>query len=253
MVRAILHGCKGRMGRFITEMAAADDGIEIVAGVDMGEDPGLGYPFYNSVADVAEEADVVSVFPPAAAVDGLLDSCAEKGLGVIVCTTGLSDAQLEHLAATTVRIPVLRSANMSLGVNLLMQILGPMAKTLAAAGFDIEIVEKHHNQKLDAPSGTAIALADSINEAMDGVYDYTFDRSQRRQKRDPKEIGFSAVRGGSIVGEHDVIFAGKDEVVTVSHTAFSRAIFANGAIQAAKFMAGKPAGFYTMADVLKAD
>ena len=215
MVRAILHGCKGRMGRFITEMAAEDAGIEIVAGVDMGEDPGLGYPFYNSVTDVTEEADVVIDFSTAAAVDGLLDACAEKGVGVIICTTGLSEGQLEHLAATTVRIPVLRSANMSLGINLLMKILQPMAKTLAAAGFDIEIVEKHHNQKLDAPSGTAIALADSINEAMDGAYDYTFDRSQRRQKRDPKEIGFSAVRGGSIVGEHDVIFAGKDEVVTV--------------------------------------
>ncbi|MBQ1514627.1 MAG: 4-hydroxy-tetrahydrodipicolinate reductase, partial [Lachnospiraceae bacterium] len=194
MVRIILHGCKGRMGKMITEMAAADDAVAIVAGVDVGEDPGLGYPFYNSVADVAEEADVVIDFTTAAAVDGLLDACAEKGLGVIVCTTGLSDAQLEHLAATTVRIPVLRSANMSVGVNLLLKILGPMAKTLSAAGFDIEIVEKHHNQKLDAPSGTAIALADAMNEAMDNAYDYTFDRSQRRQKRDPKEIGISAVR-----------------------------------------------------------
>ena len=250
MVRIILHGCKGRMGKMITEMAAADDAVAIVAGVDMGEDPGLGYPFYNSVANVAEEADVVIDFTTAVAVDGLLDACAEKGLGVIVCTTGLSEAQLEHLAASTVRIPVLRSANMSVGVNLLLKILGPMAKTLSAAGFDIEIVEKHHNQKLDAPSGTAIALADAMNEAMDNAYDYTFDRSQRRQKRDPKEIGISAVRGGSIVGEHDVIFAGKDEVITVSHTAFSRAIFANGALTAAKFLTGKPAGFYTMNDVL---
>ena len=145
---------------------------------------------------------------------------------------------------------VLRSANMSLGINLLLKLVKEAAKTLAAADFDIEIVEKHHNQKLDAPSGTALALADSVNEAMDSRYHYVYDRTKRHEKRGKKEIGISAVRGGSIVGEHDVIFAGKDEVVTFSHTAYSKAIFAKGAIEAAKFLAGKTEGLYNMADVV---
>ena len=139
---------------------------------------------------------------------------------------------------------------MSLGINLLLKLLREAAPTLAAAGFDIEIVEKHHNQKLDAPSGTALALADAVNEASDGIYTYVYDRSQVRRKRDPHEIGISAVRGGTIVGDHDVIFAGPDEVITFQHTAYSRAVFGKGAIQAAKFLAGKPAGRYDMSDVI---
>ena len=146
---------------------------------------------------------------------------------------------------------MLRSANMTLGINLLMKLLKEAAATLATAGFDVEIVEKHHNLKVDAPSGTAIALADAINEEMDGVYDYVYDRSKVRQKRDRKELGISAIRGGTIVGDHDVIFAGTDEVITFSHRAYSKGVFAKGAIQAAKFMAGKSAGLYTMADVIE--
>ena len=131
---------------------------------------------------------------------------------------------------------------MSLGINILLKLIKDAARVLAPSGFDMEIVEKHHNRKLDAPSGTALALADSLNEAMDGRYHYVYDRSTRSQKRDPEEIGISAVRGGSIVGEHDVIFAGTEEVIELRHTAFSRAIFAKGALEAAKFLAGKPAG-----------
>ena len=250
MVRVILHGCNGRMGHVVAGIAAADPDIEIVAGVDLGGASDVAFPYYNSVSDVKEEADVLIDFSNAAAVDGMLAACEQKGIGAVVCTTGLSDEQIANISSVAEKIPVLRSANMSVGINLLMKILKPVAQTLADAGFDIEIVEKHHNQKLDAPSGTAIALADSVNEALDGAYTYTFDRSGRRQKRDPKEIGFSAVRGGTIVGDHDVIFAGTDEVVTISHTAYSRAIFAKGAVQAAKYIAGKPAALYTMADVI---
>ena len=155
-----------------------------------------------------------------------------------------------HKPVHFLQTAVLKSANMSVGINLLLKLLKEAAPTLAAAGFDIEIVEKHHNQKLDAPSGTALALADAVNEASDGVYHYVYDRSQVRQKREKNEIGISAVRGGTIVGDHDVIFAGTDEVITFEHRAYSRAVFGKGAIQAAKFLAGKPAGRYDMSDVI---
>ena len=160
------------------------------------------------------------------------------------------EEQMEQVKAASGQVAVLKSANMSLGINLLMQLLAQAATILAPAGFDMEIVEKHHNQKVDAPSGTAIALADSINEAMGNTYHYKYDRSATREKRDAKEIGIQAIRGGTIVGEHDVIFAGQDEVITFNHTAYSKAIFAKGAVQAAKFLAGKPEGRYDMADVI---
>lgn len=195
-------------------------------------------------------ADVIIDFASAKAVDHLLDYCAATGTPVVLCTTGLSEEQIRRVEETAEKAAVLRSANMSLGINLLLKLVKEAARVLAAADFDIEILEKHHNRKLDAPSGTALALADSINEAMESQYHYVYDRSSRRQKRDPKEIGIQSVRGGSIVGEHDVIFAGQDEVITISHTAYSRAIFAKGAVAAAKFLAGKTSGLYDMADVI---
>ena len=191
-------------------------------------------------------------FASAKDVDNLLDYCGEKKMPLVLCTTGLSEEQLQKVEETSKKTAILRSANMSLGINTLLKLLQDAAKVLAGAGFDMEIVEKHHNQKVDAPSGTALALADSINEAMDGQYHYVYDRSQKREKRDEKEIGISAVRGGSIVGEHEVIFAGKDEVITFSHTAYSKAIFGKGALEAAVFLAGKEPGLYTMADVINA-
>ena len=168
----------------------------------------------------------------------------------MLCTTGLSPRQIERVKETAGRTAILKSANMSLGINLLLKLLKSAAGILGPAGFDIEIVEKHHNQKLDAPSGTALALGDSVNEALGNAYEYVFDRSERREKRPEKEIGFSAVRGGTIVGDHDVIFAGTDEVVTFSHSAYSKAVFGKGAIQAAKFLKGKAAGLYDMSDVI---
>lgn len=250
MVRMIMHGCNGAMGRTITELVSKQEDIEIVAGIDKNNSVSQAYPVYSSLEDCREEADVIVDFASAAAMDHLLDYCAGKEMPVVLCTTGLSEAQIEKVKETAKKTAVLRSANMSLGINLLLKLVKEAARTLAAADFDIEIVEKHHNQKLDAPSGTALALADSINEAMDSPYHYEYDRSGRHEKRDKKEIGISAVRGGSIVGEHDVIFAGKDEVVTFSHTAYSKAIFAKGAIEAAKFLAGKTPGLYNMADVI---
>ena len=251
MVKMIMHGSGGVMGQVIAGMAAEDDEIEIVAGIDLKPGSDSGFPVFASLDQCSVKADVIVDFSTAKAVDGLLKYCSETGMPVVLCTTGLSQEQLAALKRTSASAAVLRSANMSLGVNLLLKLVKDAAQVLAGSGFDIEIVEKHHNQKMDAPSGTAIALADSINESMNGDYEYTYDRSTRREKRHQKEIGISAVRGGSIVGEHDVIFAGRDEVVTFSHTAYSKAIFAKGALEAAKFLAGKGPGLYTMADVVK--
>lgn len=250
MVRILLHGCCGRMGHMIAEMAEQDGAVCIAAGVDARGEQYADFPVYHSLEEVKEEADVCIDFSTAAAVPALLAWCKETKTPVIVCTTGLSAEETEALHAASDTVAVLQSANMSVGINLIEQILREAAPKLLAAGFDCEIVEKHHNQKLDAPSGTALALAAAVNEAAGGDYTYTCDRSQRRQKRPKKEIGISSVRAGTIVGDHDVIFAGQDEVITFSHTAYSRAIFANGALTAAKFLAGRPAGFYGMQDVL---
>ena len=235
MIRAIMNGCHGVMGHVITDIISKDDAIEIVAGVDMNTENYAGYPVFKSL-DECPEADVIIDFSTAKAVDGLLDYCETKKVPVVLCTTGLSEDQLNHVKEASKVDAVLRSANMSIGINLLMKTLKEIAPVLAAAGFDIEILEKHHNRKIDAPSGTAIALADAINESLDN--------------RDPKEIGIQAMRGGTIVGEHDIMFAGRDEVITFTHTAYSREIFAKGAVEAAKFLAGKPAGLYDMADVV---
>ena len=168
-----------------------------------------------------------------------------------MCTTGLSEEQLAKVKETGKETAVLKSANMSLGINLLLKLLKEATAVLAPAGYDMEIVERHHNQKLDAPSGTALALADSMNEAMENQYHYVYDRSQDRKKRDTKEIGISAVRGGTIVGDHEVIYAGTDEVIEFKHTAYSKTVFGKGAVEAAKFLAGKPAGMYDMSDVIQ--
>lgn len=250
MTRVIMHGCNGRMGQVISGLIAADDSIEIVAGVDVSNHIQNEYPVFQTLADCRVEADAVIDFANAAAVDALLDYCVERQVPCVLCTTGLSQEQLAHVQEAAEKVAVLRSANMSMGINLLLKVLKDAAPVLAQAGFDIEIVEKHHNQKVDAPSGTAIALADAINETAAEPYEYVYDRSSRREKRPANEIGISAVRGGTIVGDHDVIFAGADEVVTFSHTAYSKAIFGKGAIQAAKYLKGKPAGLYNMSHVI---
>ena len=253
MVRIIMHGCNGKMGQTITNIVKEDADAQIVAGIDLFDGIQNEYPVFKSLADCNVEADVVIDFTAAPAVDALLDWCEEKKMPVVLCSTGLSEEQVKRATTESIKkTAVLKSANMSLGINVLLKLLKEAAAQFAPAGFDIEIVEKHHNLKLDAPSGTALALADSINEEMNGQYEYVYDRSQRRQKRDKKELGISAVRGGTIVGDHDVIFAGTDEVITFSHRAYSKAVFAKGAVEAAKFLAGKGPGLYDMCDVIEA-
>jgi len=251
MTKVIMHGCNGRMGQAITEIVKSDNDVEIVAGVDMIDNIDNGYPVYTSITNCDVDADVIIDFTNAKAVDGLLEYAVCKKIPVVLCSTGLSEEQLKKVNDASEKIAILRSGNMSLGINTLIKILKTISKPLKEAGFDIEIVEKHHNQKLDAPSGTAIMLADAVNESIDEDMEYVYDRSSRREVRPENEIGISAVRGGTIVGDHDVIFAGKDEVVEVSHRAYSRAIFAKGAVSAAKFLKGKEKGMFTMSDVIE--
>ena len=247
-----MHGCNGRMGQVIVGLVANDPDAEIVAGVDVFNQVQNTYPVFSDISECDVEADVIIDFAAAVAVDGLLDYCVAKQVPCVLCTTGLSAQQLAKVEESAKKVAILKSANMSLGVNALLKLLKEAAGIFAPAGFDIEIVEKHHNLKVDAPSGTALAMADSINEEFDNSYEYVYDRSQVREKRSAKEIGISAVRGGTIVGDHDVIFAGVDEVITFSHRAYSKAVFGKGAVQAAKFLAGKPAGKYDMSDVINA-
>ena len=250
MTKIIMHGCNGKRGQVVSDIVAQDEACTIVAGIDICTEQKNDYPVYASLTECKENADVIIDFASAKAVDALLEYSVDKKIPVVLCTTGLSEEQLEKVYAASKNIAVLKSANMSLGINMLLKLLKEAAKTLAPAGFDVEIVEKHHNLKVDAPSGTALALADSINDAMDNEYEYVFDRSKERKAREKKELGISAVRGGSIVGEHEVIFAGMDEVVEFKHTAYSKAIFAKGAVSAAKFLAKKTAGMYDMSDVI---
>ena len=238
MVKAIMHGCNGKMGQVITGLIKADEAIEIVAGIDTYTGIANDYPVFESIEKCDVKADVIIDFYNSAAADRLLDFCVDRQIPVVLCTTGLSEEQLSKVEEAAKKVAVLKSANMSLGINLLLKLLQDATKVLAPAGFDIELVERHHNQKVDAPSGTALALADSINESMGNAYSYVYDRSQTREKRDAKEIGLSAVRGGSIVGEHEVIFAGPDEVIEFKHTAYSKAVFVKGAVEAAKFLKG---------------
>ena len=251
MVKIIMHGCCGHMGQVISDLVEKDTNAEIVAGIDVTDKGNTSYPVFTDIHECKTEADVLIDFSSAKAVDALLDYCGERKLPLVLCTTGLSEEQLARVEETAKKTAVLKSANMSLGINTLLKLIQEAARVLATAGFDMEIVERHHRLKLDAPSGTALALADSLNEAMGNEYKYVYDRSQKREMRSDKEIGISAVRGGTIVGEHEVIFAGPDEVIEFKHTAYSKAVFGKGAVEAAKFLAGKPAGRYDMADVIE--
>lgn len=250
MTRIIMHGCNGHMGQVISDLVKNDSDAQIVAGVDMVDNRDNGYPVFTNLMDCNVEADVMIDFSSFRAADGVLDYCTEKKLPLVLCTTGLTEEQLQKMKECSSQTAILKSANMSLGINTLLKLLKDAAKVLAGAGFDMEIVEKHHRLKCDAPSGTALALADALNDAMDQQYHYVYDRSQVHQPREDKEIGISAVRGGTIVGDHDVIFAGPDEVITFSHRAYSKAVFGKGAVEAAKYLAGKGPGLYDMQDVI---
>jgi len=230
----------------ISGLVKEDDVIEIVAGIDKFTGIENPYPVFTSLAECDVQADVVIDFSNAAAVDELLDVCVEKTLPVVLCTTGLSEEQLAKVKEAGEKVAVLRSANMSLGVNLLMKLLKDAAKVLAPAGFDIEIIEKHHNQKIDSPSGTAVMLYDGINNALDDSLEPTYDRHSIHRKRERNEVGISSIRGGTIFGEHTVMFAGQDEIVEVKHTALSKEVFANGAVAALKALMNKDKGLFDL-------
>lgn len=249
MVKVIFCGCYGRMGNAVRQIVKDEADMEIVAGVDIMEGT-AEFPVYKTIADVKEEADVIIDFSSPKALASLLEFATSKNVPVVLCTTGFSEEQLADIKAASEKVAILRSANMSLGINTLVKLLKTATEILSGNGYDIEIVERHHNQKKDAPSGTALLLADAINDAADGKYDYVYDRSDRREVRPQNEIGISAVRGGSIVGDHEVIFAGLDEVIEIKHRAYSRSVFAKGAVSAAAYLAGKPAGMYDMSNVI---
>lgn len=249
MTRIIMNGCNGKMGQVITRLAAEDSDAEIVAGFDIRDDKENTYPVFTNPEEFEGEADVVIDFSHPSSLTGILSFCKKRKLPVIICTTGLSSEQKEEFKEASKEIPVFFSANMSIGINLLIELAKKAAKLLEGS-FDIEIVERHHNQKIDAPSGTALAIADGIDEALSFPAEYVYDRHSVRRKRKNTEIGISAVRGGTIVGDHEVIFAGNDEVIELSHHAHSKEVFAVGAIKAAKFIKGKTAGMYDMNDLI---
>lgn len=250
MTDIILCGANGRMGKFITDAVSKRDDARIVAGVDLNTESNSGFPVFKTIGEVNIPADVIVDFSHPALLDSILCYVNEKNIPAVLATTGYSAEATAKIRKAAERSPLFFTFNMSLGVNLLVSLSKRAAEVLGDA-FDVEIVEKHHNQKLDAPSGTAVMLADAINEVYGNEMTYEFDRHSKREKRPAKQIGIHSVRGGNIVGEHDVIFAGHDEVITLSHHASSREVFALGAVKAALFMKGKSAGLYNMTDMLE--
>jgi len=249
VIKLILSGCNGKMGTVISNLVKNDDNVEIVAGFDINTDAPNGYPVFAAPEEFNGSADVIIDFSHPACFDSVLDYAVRTNTAVVFATTGLSDEQREAMKKASEKAPIFFSANMSIGVNLLIELVQQAAKVLEE-NFDIEIIEKHHNQKIDAPSGTALAIADAINEAVESKKEYIYDRHSVRKKRSASEMGIHTLRGGTIVGEHEVIFAGNNELIEVKHTATSREVFAVGAVKAAKYMAGKPAGFYSMKDLV---
>ena len=251
MVKIILNGCSGKMGEAVTACVADRDDAVITAGVDLNTSVSRSYPVFDSFSAVSGiEADVVVDFSNPSAFGGMMEYCLKNNIPAVVCSTGLSKEQIDFLHESAEKIPVFFSANMSLGVNLLIELAKTAAKVLGNT-FDIEIVEQHHNRKLDAPSGTALMIADSIRSELDDDVDYVYDRTGRSLRRPKNEIGIHAVRGGTIVGEHEVIFAGNDEILKISHSARSKALFATGAVNAAVFLSAKAPGLYNMSDMIR--
>lgn len=249
MTNILLCGANGKMGNAVSRAAEQTDGVTIVAGYDINTNSNT-YPVYNNFDDIKESVDCIIDFSHPAVLDELLDYAQTKNIPAVICTTGLSKDQLSKIEFCSRSIPIFFSANMSIGVNLIIDLVCKASKILDSS-FDIEIIEKHHNQKIDAPSGTALAIADAISETVSYNPQYTYDRHSVRKKRDKSEIGIHAVRGGNIVGEHSVIFAGTDEVIEIKHTATSKEVFAVGAVRAALFMKNRKPGLYSMSDLIK--
>lgn len=250
MLKIALSGCNGRMGRVIEDICAKKENMKIVAGFDVNAVKLADFPVYADPFEYTGACDVVIDFSNIAGTENLLNYCVKTNTPVVICTTGHTPEQLAQIEQAAKKIPVFRSGNMSLGINLILDLLKRCAQVLGE-DFDVEIMEKHHNQKLDAPSGTALMLAQAVQEGLPYEAEYVYDRHERREKRPAHEIGISAVRGGTIVGEHSVLFCGRDEVIEIHHSAQSREVFANGAVNAAAFLAAqaKP-GMYQMQDVI---
>ncbi len=249
MTDIVIQGICGQMGHVLCEMIARREDCRVVAGIDLKDGEENGIPVVSSPDKLEGRGNVIIDFSSPAAVEKVLPYCEAHKMPIILCTTGMSDELNLKIVQLSRSVPVFKSANMSLGINLLAE-LCKRASAILGTAYDVEIVEQHHHNKVDAPSGTALMLADAINEENNGAYRYVYDRASVRQKRDPMEIGISSVRGGSIVGDHEVLFCGPDEVITLKHTAYSRSVFANGAINAAVYLAKKEPGLYNMSDLI---
>lgn len=248
-MNVLLNGANGRMGREVIELIKEQEDCNIVAGFDIQESQNLGFPIYNSIENIKEKIDVIIDFSVPVATFKILEYARKNKIPIIIATTGFSNEDLLKIETISKEIPIFRSSNMSLDINLMANLVQKVAEILKES--DIEIVETHHNRKIDSPSGTAILLADAINKAFNGEKTYTFDRFQKREKRDKKEIGFSSIRGGNIVGEHTVQFFGENETLEITHKAYSRKVFAEGALKAARFIVRQPKGLYNMTDLVK--
>lgn len=245
MTNIAICGANGKMGKTVYNCIQERDNCKVIAGIDVYTNQYADFPIVEKPSQLPEKPDVIIDFSNPASLDGLLEYCLSTGTPLVIASTGYSDEQIQQIKNAANQIPVFFTFNMSVGINLLVNLAKKAAEVLGDR-FDIEIVEKHHNQKIDAPSGTAIMLANAINETLDNSKHYVYDRHSRRQKREKSEIGMHAIRGGTIVGEHDVIFAGNDEVITLSHSAASKTVFAEGSVKAAVFLKDKPAGLYDM-------
>lgn len=251
MTKVIICGAGGKMGKFVADVLSKDTEFSIVAGIDKYSS-GAGFPVFPDFNSLNVSADIIIDFSNPALLDDMLKFALQNKTALVIATTGFNDSQIQRIKKASEEIPVFFTFNMSIGVNLVCS-LAKKAAAILGDGFDVEIIEKHHNQKIDAPSGTAIMLANAVNSVFDNEMSYEYDRHSKRQKRSQKEIGIHSVRGGSIVGEHDVIFAGHDEVITLSHSAQSKEVFAVGAVKAAKFLIGKPSGLYDMNSIMNFD
>lgn len=249
MTKIILSGCNGKMGQVISRLVADDDSIEIVCGYDINTTQKNDYPVVDDFSKFDGKVDVIIDFSNPESMDKIVEYCKCTGTSLVMATTGLSAEQISQLEDLSKSVAVFKTANLSIGVNLLVELVKKAAQILEG-DFDIEVVEKHHNQKVDAPSGTALMIADAMSEVLKDKPHYVYDRHSVRKKRSKNEIGLHAIRGGTIVGEHDVIFAGNDEIIEIKHTAMSKEVFAVGAIRAAKFVAGKSAGMYSMQNMI---
>lgn len=251
MVRILMNGCCGYMGRVIANMCKNDPDAEITCGVDISDNTeGLDFPVFSDANKVDVDFDVIIDFSHFSCIPGIIEFAVNRNKPIVCCTTGLTEDHLKLIDEASKKIAIFKSANMSLGMNIMVALCRKVTKLLYP-GYDIEIVEAHHNRKLDAPSGTALMIADAIKDSIDGEVTYVYDRQSVKKKRETTEIGISSIRGGNIVGEHEAMFIGNEEILKISHSAQTRDVFARGAIAASKYLIGKGCGLYDMTDMIE--